>query len=96
MAYQSHQSYINWVSLESTNHDKCNSSVLKTFQPDWKEIRSQKRQFPGKMQKSVTKKSIVPPLTSTAAKNGFHIWNQREKLHQKSNRARQKLTIGAL
>ena len=41
-----------------------------------------------KMQNSVTKRSILPPLISHAGKNGFHIWNQREKLHQKTNRAR--------
>ena len=34
------------------------------------------------------KKSFVPPLVNSAAKNGFDIWNQRKKLHQDHHRAR--------
>ena len=34
------------------------------------------------------KKSFVPPLVNTAAKSGFDIRNQGEKLHQDHNRAR--------
>ena len=42
------------------------------------------------------KKSILPPLVNPAAKNGFDIWNQREKLHQDHHRARWKLKVTAL
>ena len=52
-----------------------------------------KRQFLTKLRKS---KKIVPSLVLPAAKNGFDIWNQREKLHQDHNRASWKLKVRAL
>ena len=92
------QKHIYWVSLESTNRAEHVSIVSTVCNPYSRSNGNRIRKNTNfrRNLENRTKKSNVSSIINPAAKNGFDIWNRREKLHLDHSRARWKLKIGAI